>query len=182
MGEQAQEASDLALSEAARRPESATQPTALHLDFICASEQEAEARSSEQRKQLETMKAAQVEREKALPQAEKALKQRILHPWPSGMKFGYRFAVTHPRWEPSRTTIALVVVSVLAVVAVFLGWGAEQQRRIAEFNLERKETAERYRINAEQQKEQTDTVLARATKIAAQDEDRDPAKVREFLE
>jgi hypothetical protein len=106
MGEQAQEASDLALSEAARRPESATQPTALHLDFICASEQEAEARSSEQRKQLETMKAAQVEREKALPQAEKALKQRILHPWdnncPCGCeRFGRGRSVS---WLGRRTT------------------------------------------------------------------------------
>src|SRR5262249_16350139 len=34
---------------AARRPKSAPEPTALHLDFIRASEQEAEARSSAQR-------------------------------------------------------------------------------------------------------------------------------------
>ena len=37
----------------ARRPKSAPEPTALHLDFIRASEEEAEARSSAQRKQLE---------------------------------------------------------------------------------------------------------------------------------
>jgi hypothetical protein len=37
---------------AARRPKSAPEPTALHLDFIRASEEEAEARSSAQRKQL----------------------------------------------------------------------------------------------------------------------------------
>jgi hypothetical protein len=36
---------------AARRPKSAPEPTALHLDFIRASEEEAEARSSAQRKQ-----------------------------------------------------------------------------------------------------------------------------------
>jgi TPR repeat protein len=42
----------------ARRPRSAPEPTALHLDFIRASEEEAEARLSEQRKQLAAMTAA----------------------------------------------------------------------------------------------------------------------------
>ena len=60
---------------AARRPKSAPEPTALHLDFIRASEEEAETRSSTERKQLEAMAAAQVEREKALHEAEEALKQ-----------------------------------------------------------------------------------------------------------
>src|SRR6516225_2674012 len=59
----------------ARRPKSAPEPTALHLDFIRASEEEAEARASAQRKQLEEMAAAQAERETALRQAEEALKQ-----------------------------------------------------------------------------------------------------------
>jgi TIR domain len=39
----------------ARRPKNAPEPTALHLDFIRASEEEAEARSSAQRKQLEAI-------------------------------------------------------------------------------------------------------------------------------
>src|SRR5262249_42366075 len=43
---------------AARRPKNAPEPTTLHLDFIRASEEEAEARSSAQRKQLEAMAAA----------------------------------------------------------------------------------------------------------------------------
>jgi hypothetical protein len=47
----------------ARRPKSAPVPTALHLDFIRASEEEAEARLSAQRKQLEEMAAAQAERD-----------------------------------------------------------------------------------------------------------------------
>jgi hypothetical protein len=47
----------------ARRPKGAPEPTALQLDFIRASEDEAEARLSEQRKQLEAMAAAQAERE-----------------------------------------------------------------------------------------------------------------------
>jgi hypothetical protein len=60
---------------AARRPKSAPEPTALQLDFIRASEEEAEARSNEQRKQLDAMAAAQAERETALHKAEEALKQ-----------------------------------------------------------------------------------------------------------
>jgi TPR repeat protein len=47
----------------ARRPKSAPEPTALHLDFIRASEEEAEARSNELRKQLEAMRAALAEAE-----------------------------------------------------------------------------------------------------------------------
>jgi TPR repeat protein len=47
----------------ARRPKSAPEPTKLHLDFIHASEEEAEARSNEQRKQLEAMRAALAEAE-----------------------------------------------------------------------------------------------------------------------
>src|SRR5262249_42496165 len=50
----------------ARRPKSAPEPTGLHLDFIRASEDEMEARSNEQRKQLAAMAAAQSEREIAL--------------------------------------------------------------------------------------------------------------------
>jgi TPR repeat protein len=118
---------------AARRPKSATQPTALHLDFIRASEQEAEARSSEQRKQLEMMAAAQAERERALHQAEEALKQ-----------------VADAQHKRARIrNIALVVVSVLAVVAGLLGLTAEKERRDAE---QQKETAEQNRKDAEQQK------------------------------
>jgi TPR repeat protein len=97
---------------AARRPKSAPEPTALHLDFIRASEEEAEARSSAQRKQLETMAAAQAEREMALHQAEEAQRKRA-----------------------TIRNIAFVVVSILAIVAS-LGWllefFAERQRMIAD--------------------------------------------------
>src|ERR1700686_2627306 len=57
---------------AVHRPKNAPEPTALHLDFIRASEEEAEARSSAQRKQLEAMAAAQADRETALNNAEDA--------------------------------------------------------------------------------------------------------------
>jgi hypothetical protein len=61
---------------AARRPKGAPEPTALHLDFIRASEEEAEARLADQRKQLEAMAAAQAERETALNKAQEALRPR----------------------------------------------------------------------------------------------------------
>src|SRR6516165_3605068 len=60
----------------ARRPKSAPEPTALHLAFIRASEEEAEARASAQRKQLEAMAAAQAECQKALHEAEEAQRKR----------------------------------------------------------------------------------------------------------
>src|SRR5262249_23762764 len=96
----------------ARRPKNAPEPTALHLDFIRASEQEAEARSSAQRKQLEAMAAAQAEREMALRQAEEAQRKRA----------------TMAR---IRNT-ALVAVSILALLAGWLGWRAEQERKQAD--------------------------------------------------
>ena len=88
---------------AARRPKGAPEPTALHLDFIRASEEETEARLSEQRKQLEAMAAAQAERETALHEREEAFKQTC-----EG-KRGVR-------------NFALVAVSILAVVAGGLCW------------------------------------------------------------
>src|SRR5215467_199016 len=90
---------------AAARPKSAPEPTALQLDFIRASEGEAEARLSEQRKQLEAMAAAQAERETALHEAEEAVKQ----------------AADARRRRARIRNIALVVVSILVGVAGWLG-------------------------------------------------------------
>ena len=126
---------------ATRRPKNAPEPTALHLDFIRASEEEAEARSSEQRKQLEAMAAAQTERETALHKAEDAQQKRA--------------AIARIR------NIVLVAMSILAVVAGFLGWSAEQQRK----------TAEQQRLTAEQEKERADDTLARATTIIVKIQD-----------
>ena len=103
---------------AARRPKSAPEPTALHLEYIRASEEEAEARISEKRKQLEAMAAAQAERGKALHEAEEALKQ----------------AADAQRRRARIRNVALVVVSVLAAVAGLLAFVANQQRMTAEQN------------------------------------------------
>ena len=97
---------------AARRPKSAPEPTALHLDFIRASEEEAEARSSAQGKQLQAMAAAQAERETALKNAEDAQRKRA----------------TMARIR----NIALVAVSIFALLAALLGLVADQQRRLAD--------------------------------------------------
>jgi TPR repeat protein len=152
---------------AARRPKGAPEPTALHLEFIRASEEEAETRLSEQRKQLDAMAAAQAEREKALHEAEEALKQ----------------AADAQRRRARIRNIALVVVSVLAVLAGWLGWDAEQQRNLAEQRRitaeeqtilaeqqraraeEQKTIAEQQQKTAEEQRQQADAILARATKI-----------------
>jgi TIR domain/Sel1 repeat len=134
---------------AARRPKSVPEPTALHLDFIRASEEEAEARSSAQRKQLEVMAAAQAERETALRQAEDAQRKRA----------------TMARIR----NIAFVLLSIFAVLA---GWlylradklrqEAEKQRAMAEVQ---RVAAEEQRAVAEEQREQADHILASATKI-----------------
>ena len=86
------------------RPKSAPEPTALQLDFIRASEEEAAARLSEQRKQLEAVAAAQAAREIALHNAEAALKQ----------------AADAQRRRARIRNIALVVVSALAVLSWWL--------------------------------------------------------------
>src|SRR5215831_6086411 len=82
---------------AARRPKNAPEPTALHLEFIRVSEEEAQARLSEQRKQLEAVAAAQEARETALHDREEALKQ----------------AADALRRRARIRNIALVVVSIL---------------------------------------------------------------------
>jgi TPR repeat protein len=130
----------------ARRPKNAPEPTALHLDFIHASEEEAEARSSAQRKQLEAMAMAQAEREAALQKAEQALKQ----------------AADAQHRRAKIRNIAFVVVSILAVLSGWLYWNADVQRKLAE---EQKEYAEQQRTVAEAQKEYAGQILADATDV-----------------
>jgi TIR domain len=124
---------------AARRPKSAPEPTALHLDFIRASEEEADARSNAQRKQLEEMAAAQAERETALNKAGEALKQ----------------AADAQRKRARIRNIAFVVVSIFAVLAGLLALYSVQQQKLAEVQ----------KAVAEEQREQADRILEGATNI-----------------
>ena len=160
---------------AARRPKSAPEPTTIHLDFIRASEEEAEARSSAQRKQLEAMAAAQAEREKAqaeretaLHEAQEALKQAAdaQRKW-ARISQAQRDTALHKAHEALKQAadaqrkrarirnIAFVVVSIFAVLAGLLGLLSQQQRKVAE---EQREVAEAERGQA-------DRILALATNI-----------------
>jgi hypothetical protein len=122
---------------AAARPKSAPEPTALQLDFIRASEEEAAARLSEQRKQLEAVAAAQAAREIALHNAEAALKQ----------------AADAQRRRARIRNIALVVVSAFAVLSWWLFLHFMRLGRVID--------REVYEI------EQADAILGRATNIIA---------------
>src|SRR5262249_62015072 len=87
------------------------------------------------RKQLEAMAAAQAEREKALRKAEEAQRKRA----------------TMARIR----NVALVAVSILALLAGLLAWYSVHQRQVAE----------QQRAVAEEQREQADHILAGATDI-----------------
>jgi TIR domain len=133
---------------AARQPKGAPEPTALQLGFIHASEQEADAQLSAQRKQLEAMAAAQAERETALHEAEEALKQ----------------AADAQQKRARSKNIALMAVSILAVVAGLLGLLANQHRITA---VQERAAAEHQRTIAEEQRKQGDEIVSLATQIVA---------------
>ena len=134
---------------ASHRPKSAPEPTPLQLDFIHASEVEAEARLSEQRKQLEAVAAAQAARETALHEAEEALKQRA--------------TVARVR------NIALVALSILAVLAV----------SVSVLSAWLYARAKQEQIVAEQQKGQADDILAHAANIIVSLGDRTDVKTQQ---
>jgi TPR repeat protein len=131
---------------AARRPKGASEPTALHLEFIRASEEEAEARLSEQRKQLEAVAAAQAAKETALNAREDAVKQAA---------DAQQQASDAERRRARIRNIAFVVVSILVVLAGWRGWDAENQ------------------------KEQADDILARATGIIGNLQDQMDVKTKQ---
>ncbi len=123
---------------AARRPKDAPEPTALHFDFIRASEEEEAARSSAQRKQLEAMAASQTEREEALKKAEEALKQTA--------------EAQHKR---ARFRNIALVTGIMTAFAVWQWRQAEVQRMEVEFQ----------RAQANEQKELAEEILEDATKL-----------------
>jgi len=130
------------------RPKSAPEPTALHLDFIRASEEEAGMRLAAERKQLEAVAAAQVEREAALHAAEEAVKRA------ADAQLRREEALNQvadaQRRRARIRNIAFVVVSALAAVAVLFALAAGQQR-----------------MTAEKQRHQADAILVRASIIVS---------------
>ena len=108
---------------AARRPRDAPEPTALHLDFIRASEQEEALRSNAERLRLEEMAAAQAERATALQAAEGALKDKQL---------AQRREAEASRRVVQRTRIGLAAALVLAAVTSAAGVYAFHQKGIAQ--------------------------------------------------
>jgi TPR repeat protein len=133
---------------AARRPKSAPEPTALHLDFIRASEEEAGMRLAAERKQLEAVAAAQAEREAALHDAEEAVKQAA--DAQRRREEALKQVADAQRKRARIRNIALVAVSVLAAVAVSFALVAGQQR-----------------MTAEKQRHQADAILVRASIIVS---------------
>jgi TPR repeat protein len=101
-----------AMAWVTRQPKSAPEPTPLQLDFIRASENEANARLSAERKQLEKIAAAQANQDIALQEREQALKE----------------AASAQSKKVRVRNIALVAVSSLAILAGLLGWRAEERR------------------------------------------------------
>jgi TPR repeat protein len=126
---------------AARRPKTAPEPTPLQLDFIRASEEEADARLSERRKELEAGAAAQAARETALHDREEAFKR----------------AADAQRKRANTRNIALVVVSALAVL---LWWIFRHFMTLGNVV-----TGEVYEIG------EADAILGRATNIIAKVEE-----------
>ncbi len=126
----------------ARRPKTAPAPTAVQLDFIRVSEQEAEARLSAERQRLAAMAEAQEEREKALREREAALK----------------LAQDEQRKRANLARIRnvlLVFALILAAASIAFAWIAEEQR-----------------VEAEAQKNEADAFLKKASEIIVSAQDR----------
>ena len=104
----------------ATRPPNAPEPTALHLDFILASEEEAAYRQSAEAQRLEQVAAAQTAREAALVEKEAAQMRES----------------AQAKRVVRRTVAGLVVATVLAVFASGFGLYALQQKNQAERNFE----------------------------------------------
>ncbi len=109
----------------ARQPRGATQPTALHLDFIRASEAAEQARVSAEGQRLAEMAAAQDARAKALADAEKAVSREA--------------EAQRDRARAQRVIVwgSASAALVLAVVALLAGW----QWRTARAETKRAESA-----------------------------------------
>lgn len=120
---------DIALAKAwvARRPKNAPEPTALHLDFIRASETEDNRQQSAEAQRLRQVAQAQAEREAAF--ADKAQAQEREAGARKAEADAQRRAAEQARQVVRRTRVGLVVALVLAGVAGGFAWEARQQKQ-----------------------------------------------------
>jgi hypothetical protein len=154
----------------ARQPRDAPEPTALHLDFIRASETEEAARLDAQRRQLEAMAAAQAEREAAVAERTAALE---------AAEDANRRRARLRTFVFVGGAILIAALQVAAVVAGWQAWIASQQTREAVRQGELKEVARREAVAA-QEKAEAETRRAETALAQAQDEkDRADAKLKE---
>jgi WD40 repeat protein len=101
---------------AGRRPKDAPEPTAMHLEYIRASEEQEMRRADAERKRLEDMAAAQEERAKALKAAEEALRNA---------------AEAQKAQSRARAIIAWGSAAAALILAVVATWAVIQSRETA---------------------------------------------------
>jgi esterase/lipase superfamily enzyme len=108
---------------AAQRPRGAPEPTALHLDYIRASENADEAHRGAERQRLDEMAAAQASREEALRSAETAQLEKL----------------AASRQLVRRTVAGMVISLVLTIAATAAGLSAWSNQRAANVERQRAE-------------------------------------------
>ena len=114
---------------AARRPKDAPEPTPLQLDFIKASETEEIRQQSAEAQRLQEISEAQAAREKALADREKA--QQLEAEARKSEAEAQKREAEEARRVAQRTMAGLAAALVLAVVAGWFAWTANQQRDVA---------------------------------------------------
>jgi hypothetical protein len=136
---------------AARRPRDAPEPTALHLDFLRASEHEEAVRVSAERKRLDEMAAAQAERQAAIEEREAAVK---------------REAAAQKERTKARRIIAWVSSGAAVVIVIGSLLFAFQQRRNTKEQAVLTASAQEQRAEAVRQKAEAEkqTALAQSEK------------------
>jgi hypothetical protein len=141
--------SDISAAKAwtARRPKGAPEPTALHFDFLRASEHEEAARASAERKRLEEMAAAQAERQAAIEEREAAVKREVAAQ--KERERARRIIV----WGSSGAAIVIVVGALLFAL---------QQRRYTEEQAVLTASAQEQRADAVRQKAEAEKQAALA--------------------
>jgi hypothetical protein len=140
---------------AARRPKDAPAATPLQLDFIKASETDEIRQQSVEAQRLQEISEAQAAREKALADREKA--QQLEAEARKSEAEAQKREAAEARRVAQRTMAGLAAALVLAVVAGWFAWTANQQRDVA---LEATRTANMQRDRAQLQESRALATLA----------------------